>query len=226
VVNLVTNLVISHGWGKDREVFTTCGTCPWLFVTLKFHSGQPSHGKGIILPLPRITHARRQEHLSCKIVKTSEALSLWRETLRTTSLKRGNPVTKCAIFLMTYSQEKKYKQLSTKHTYKTKDRVTRTPLRTGGELKCSEKVSNSCSTSDTRHVNLVYFFQLIRYSRACGSYQDFLDRLLLLTRKLVNQGFFLVKLKSSLRKCYGRHHDLVDRYGISVNWWPTIVDWS
>ena len=53
----------------------------------------------------------------------------------------------------------------------------------------------------------------IRYSRACGSYQDFLDRGLLLTRKL---GFHLVKLKSSLRKFYGRHHDLVDGYGISV----------
>jgi hypothetical protein len=30
----------------------------------------------------------------------------------------------------------------------------------------------------------VYISQLIRYSRACGSYQDFLDRRLLLTRKL------------------------------------------
>jgi hypothetical protein len=40
---------------------------------------------------------------------------------------------------------------------------------------------------------------------------------LLLTRKLLNQGFLLVKLKSSLQKCYGRHHDLVDRYGISVS---------
>jgi hypothetical protein len=29
---------------------------------------------------------------------------------------------------------------------------------------------------------------MIRYSRACGSYQDFLDRGLLLTRKLLNQG--------------------------------------
>jgi hypothetical protein len=27
----------------------------------------------------------------------------------------------------------------------------------------------------------------------------------------------LVKLKSSLRQFYGRHHDLVDRYGISVS---------
>ena len=62
----------------------------------------------------------------------------------------------------------------------------------------------------------VYLSQMIRYSRACGSYQDFLDRGLLLTRKLLNQGFLLVKLKSSLRKFYGRHHDLVNRYGISV----------
>jgi hypothetical protein len=30
---------------------------------------------------------------------------------------------------------------------------------------------------------------------------------LLLTWKLLNQGFLLVKLKSSLRKFYGRHHD-------------------
>ena len=30
----------------------------------------------------------------------------------------------------------KDKQRSTKHTYKTKDRVTRTPLKTGGELRC------------------------------------------------------------------------------------------
>ena len=59
--------------------------------------------------------------------------------------------------------------------------------------------------------------QLIRYSRACSSYQYFLDRGLLLKRKLLNQGFLLVKLKSSLRQFYGRHYDLVDRYGISAS---------
>jgi hypothetical protein len=63
----------------------------------------------------------------------------------------------------------------------------------------------------------VYISQLIRYSTACGSYQDVLDRGLLLKRKLLNQGFLLVKLKSSHRKFYGRHHDLVDRYGIPVS---------
>jgi hypothetical protein len=49
----------------------------------------------------------------------------------------------------------------------------------------------------------VHSSQLMRYSRTCGSYQDFLDRGLLLTRKLLSQGFLLVNLKSSLRKCYG-----------------------
>jgi hypothetical protein len=52
-------------------------------------------------------------------------------------------------------QKKKYKQRSTKLTYKTKDRVTRTPLKTGVELRCSGRVSSSCSTSGTRRVNLV-----------------------------------------------------------------------
>ena len=63
----------------------------------------------------------------------------------------------------------------------------------------------------------VYISQLIRYSIACGSYKDFLDRELLLTRKLLNHhGFPLTKLKSSLRKFYARHHNLVNRYGTSV----------
>ena len=41
----------------------------------------------------------------------------------------------------------KDKQWTTKHTYKTKDWVTRTPLKTGGELRCSGRVSSSCSTN-------------------------------------------------------------------------------
>ena len=54
------------------------------------------------------------------------------------------------------SQRKKDKKLSTKHTHKTKDRVTRTSLQTGSELRYSVlRVSSSCSTSDTRRVNRV-----------------------------------------------------------------------
>ena len=49
----------------------------------------------------------------------------------------------------------KGKQRSTKLIYKTKDWVTRTPLNTGDELRCSDRVSSSCFSSGTRRVNLV-----------------------------------------------------------------------
>ena len=50
----------------------------------------------------------------------------------------------------------KDKQRSTKHIYITlKNLVTRTPPKTGGELRCSVRVSSSCSTSGTRRLNLV-----------------------------------------------------------------------
>jgi len=42
--------------------------------------------------------------------------------------------------------------------------------------------------------------QFIRYSRAYGSYHDFPDRELLLTRKLLNQMFLCVCSKSDDRK--------------------------
>jgi hypothetical protein len=80
-----------------------------------------------------------------------------------------------------------------------------------------------CSNIPAAPAYGVYISQLIQYSRACGSYQEFLDRGLLLTRKQLTQGFLLVKLKSSLRKFYGRHHDLVDRYGISVSQMTTDI---
>ena len=53
------------------------------------------------------------------------------------------------------AKKKKDKQRSTKHTNKTKYRETRNPLKTGGELMCSERVRISCSTSGTHRVNLV-----------------------------------------------------------------------
>ena len=40
-------------------------------------------------------------------------------------------------------QRKKVKQRSSKHYAKTKDEVTRTPLKNGGELRCSGRVSGS-----------------------------------------------------------------------------------
>ena len=61
-----------------------------------------------------------------------------------------------------------------------------------------------CSNIPAAPAYGVYISQLIRYPRACGSYPDLLDRGLLLTRKLLNQGFLVITLMSSLRKCYGR----------------------
>ena len=55
-------------------------------------------------------------------------------------------------------QMKKYKMTkkrSTKHIHKSKDRVTRTPLKTEGELRYSLRVNSSCSTSGTCRVNPV-----------------------------------------------------------------------
>ena len=39
--------------------------------------------------------------------------------------------------------------------HKTKDRVTRISLKTGGELMCMGRVISFCSTRGTRRVNLV-----------------------------------------------------------------------
>jgi hypothetical protein len=75
----------------------------------------------------------------------------------------------------------------------------------------------ACSNIPAAPTYGICISQLMRYSRACVSYPDFLDGRVLLTRKLLNQGFILVKLKSSLRKHYDHHHELVNRYGISVS---------
>ena len=48
------------------------------------------------------------------------------------------------------------------------------------------------------HTYGVYISQLIRYSRVCSSYHDLLS-----TSKILNQGFLLVRLKSSLANHYG-----------------------
>jgi hypothetical protein len=44
-----------------------------------------------------------------------------------------------------------------------------------------------CSNIPAAPAYEVYISTLIQYSGACGSYQDFLDRGLLLTEKLLNQ---------------------------------------
>jgi hypothetical protein len=45
-----------------------------------------------------------------------------------------------------------------------------------------------------------YISQLIRYARACSTYDQFLDRGNLLTDKLMSQGFQLFRLQAAFRK--------------------------
>jgi hypothetical protein len=62
----------------------------------------------------------------------------------------------------------------------------------------------------------VYISQLIRYTRACFVYKDFSKRGQLLTKKLMLQGCNESRLKSSFRKFYGRHNDLVCDYKLAL----------
>jgi hypothetical protein len=70
-----------------------------------------------------------------------------------------------------------------------------------------------CSNIPAAPTYGVYISQMIRYSRAC-SYQDFLDRELLLTRKLLNQRFLLIRLKSSLRN-----------FSVATMTWLTVMEY-
>ena len=62
----------------------------------------------------------------------------------------------------------------------------------------------------------VYTSQLIRYSRACAQYSNFLDKVQLLTQKIFKQAHVAPRLESSLQQLYD-HHNLVDRYEISIS---------
>ena len=64
-----------------------------------------------------------------------------------------------------------------------------------------------CRLTGTRRVSheslIIYFMQNAVFSQVAAN------------KKILNQGFPVDKLRSSLRKCYGRHHDLVNCNGIS-----------
>ena len=62
----------------------------------------------------------------------------------------------------------------------------------------------------------VYISQLIRYARACSSYGDFAERHSHLSHKLLNQGYTRERLVCTLKRFFGRYHELVDKYGVSL----------
>ena len=58
----------------------------------------------------------------------------------------------------------------------------------------------------------VFISQLIRYARACSSYECFILRAMRLSNDLLGQGYVKERLKSSLRMFYGRYGDLTKQY--------------
>ena len=58
----------------------------------------------------------------------------------------------------------------------------------------------------------VFISQLIRYARASSSYECFILRAMRLSNKLLGQGYKKERLRSSLRKFYGRYEDLIKQY--------------
>ena len=78
----------------------------------------------------------------------------------------------------------------------------------------------------------VFILQLIRYARACSSYGCFILRATRLSNKLLEQGYVKERLKSSLRKFYGRYGDLIKQYEVSLTQmlndilWPDHIQWQ
>ena len=62
----------------------------------------------------------------------------------------------------------------------------------------------------------VYISQLIRYARACSSYDEFSKRHSLLSCKLLNQGYCRERLVMTFKRFFGRYHELVDKYQVPV----------
>ena len=63
----------------------------------------------------------------------------------------------------------------------------------------------------------VFISQLIRYARACSSYECFILRARRLSSKLLKQGYLVERLKSLFRKFYGRYGDLIQQYEVSLS---------
>jgi hypothetical protein len=156
-------------------MFTTSGTYPWSFVTQIFHNGKPSHGGD--RKIFELNNSRFGDFVD-------RIYPIELEIKDTTDTDRS------ASYLDLHLEIDSEGRLRTKLYDKRVDfnfPIVYFPF--------------ICSNIPAVPAYGVYtgISQMIRYSRACGSYQDFNDRRLLLTRKLLNQGFHLVKLKSSLR---------------------------
>ena len=63
----------------------------------------------------------------------------------------------------------------------------------------------------------MFISRLIRYTRACSSYECVILRARWHSSKLLKQGYFVECLKSSFRKFYGRYGDLIHQYEVTLS---------
>ena len=62
----------------------------------------------------------------------------------------------------------------------------------------------------------VYISQLIRFARVCSTVDDFNNRNLFLTAKLLKQGYRYHKIRKAFSKFYHRHSELIVKYKIGL----------
>ena len=62
----------------------------------------------------------------------------------------------------------------------------------------------------------VYISQLIRFARVCSNVDDFNNRNLILTVKLLKQGYRYHKTRKAFSKFYHRHSKLIVKYNIGL----------
>ena len=62
----------------------------------------------------------------------------------------------------------------------------------------------------------IYMSQLTRYARACSKFDDFNERNLALTKKLLSQGYLFHKLRKTFAKFFHRNRDLLRKYNSNL----------
>ena len=62
----------------------------------------------------------------------------------------------------------------------------------------------------------VYISELIRFASVCSNFEDFNNRNLFLTAKLLKQGYRYHKIRKAFSKFYHRHSELIVKYNIGL----------
>ena len=62
----------------------------------------------------------------------------------------------------------------------------------------------------------LYISQVIHFARVCSNVDDFNNRNLSLTAKLLKQGYRYHKIRKAFSKFYYRHSELINKYNIGL----------